>query len=451
MADTMKSYLERQFRNFFDDVIDGNFPAIDDIKKYYDVIVAASDSSEADKKSADVVCDGTNDEVEIEQALNHNIGISNICRVLLCKGTYYLDSFTQKTLSSGSTQTIANYAICVNTNWDSQAHANKPYRAELYGVGNNGAKTDTSDTKLIVTDTAISNIDNTKDNVVIGFARAGSQKMGFLLEGQTLKVDNLYIYTNGTNNRVIGIDGSACTQMEVTNCSLSTVPMYTDIRLDTQVFADVNIGIRGTKGSCYGVRQILEHNRCMGFKEGLAIIGEHFIVQDCVQHSCYYGFTIGNYDVTGKLEHPNVFIGNSVEQCYQMGLLTRAGTTEISELEDNNGRHAKMTIIYIGGSTESTWKDSNNTAHTMKGVEEIVNGAYSGQIETDFDMYIPVVFRGGKSLGWKNLKYPVNGTSADRPAATTVQKGSYYFDTTLGKPIFRSGNKWVDATGQEVT
>lgn len=446
-----KDYIKRQFSNFYNEVVKGNFAKSEDIKNYYDVIVAASDSSEADKKSADVVCDGTNDEVEIEQALNHNIGISNCCRVLLCKGTYYLDSFTQKTLSSGSAQTIANYAICVNTNWDSQAHKNNPYRAELYGVGNNGGTEAISDTKLLVTDKAIANIDNTKDNVIIGFARAGSNKMGFLLQGQTLKVDNLYIYANGTNNSIVGIDGSACSQMEVTNCSLMTVPKAGDIHLDTQVFADVNIGIRGTVGSCYGVRQILEHNRVIGFREGLAITGEHFIIQDCLQHSCYYGFTIGNYDVTGKLEHPNVFIGNSVEQCYQMALLNRAGATEPSEIADNTGRTAKMTIVYYGGSTEGVWKDSEGTTHNMRGVEERVNGAYSGIIETDWQTYGGLIVSGCKGIDWKNLKLPTSGTSANRPPAVIVPKGYCYLDETLGKPIWRVGNKWVDATGQEVT
>lgn len=444
-------YLKRQFLNFYNEVIKGKFAKREDIKKYYDVIVAASDSSEADKKSADVVCDGTNDEVEIEQALNHNIGISNCCRVLLCKGTYHIDSFTPKTLSSGAAQTIANYAICINTNWNAQEHRNMPYRAELYGTGQNGSFESLSECKLILTDNAITNIDNTKDNVIIGFARAGTQKMGFLVEGQTLKVDNLYIYANGTNNRVIGIDASACSQMEVTNCSLSTVEHYLNIKHDIQEYADGNIGIRGTKGSCYGVRQILEHNRIVGFREGLAITGEHFIIQDCLQHSCYYGFTIGNYDVIGALEHPNVFIGNSVEQCYQMALLNRAGATEPSEIADNTGRTAKMSIIYLGGSIEGSWGDSSGTVHMMRGVEERVNGAYSGVIETDWQTYGELIVSGCKGIDWKNLKLPTRGTSANRPLAVVVPKGYCYLDETLGKPIWRVGNKWVDSTGQEVT
>lgn len=43
---------------------------------------------------------------------------------------------------------------------------------------------------------------------------------------------------------------------------------------------------------------------------------------------------------------------------------------------------------------------------------------------------------------------PPNGTTAKRPTVTQI--GFYYFDTTLGKPIFWSGTQWVDATGAAV-
>lgn len=42
----------------------------------------------------------------------------------------------------------------------------------------------------------------------------------------------------------------------------------------------------------------------------------------------------------------------------------------------------------------------------------------------------------------------LSGPSTDRPA--TIPTGSCYFDTTLGKPIWRNGASWVDATGATV-
>ena len=41
------------------------------------------------------------------------------------------------------------------------------------------------------------------------------------------------------------------------------------------------------------------------------------------------------------------------------------------------------------------------------------------------------------------------GTTAERPI-NGMQTGDWYFDTTLGNPIWYSGSGWVDATGAGV-
>jgi len=48
---------------------------------------------------------------------------------------------------------------------------------------------------------------------------------------------------------------------------------------------------------------------------------------------------------------------------------------------------------------------------------------------------------------------PDSGVTADRPLNTgspKLQTGQYYFDTTLGIPIWWDGTNWVDATGTTV-
>jgi hypothetical protein len=44
---------------------------------------------------------------------------------------------------------------------------------------------------------------------------------------------------------------------------------------------------------------------------------------------------------------------------------------------------------------------------------------------------------------------PASGVTADRPAQQ-LQVGQFYFDTTLGYPIWYDGTDWVDATGTVV-
>lgn len=48
---------------------------------------------------------------------------------------------------------------------------------------------------------------------------------------------------------------------------------------------------------------------------------------------------------------------------------------------------------------------------------------------------------------WRASKpYKGHGTTAERPI-NGLETGDWYFDTTLGKPIWYEGPGWVDATG----
>ena len=44
---------------------------------------------------------------------------------------------------------------------------------------------------------------------------------------------------------------------------------------------------------------------------------------------------------------------------------------------------------------------------------------------------------------------PASGTTEDRPAQS-LQIGQFYFDTTLGYPVWYDGTDWVDAAGTVV-
>lgn len=49
----------------------------------------------------------------------------------------------------------------------------------------------------------------------------------------------------------------------------------------------------------------------------------------------------------------------------------------------------------------------------------------------------------------QNVTVPASGLTADRPTER-LEVGQYYFDTTLGIPIWYDGTNWVDATGATV-
>jgi hypothetical protein len=47
------------------------------------------------------------------------------------------------------------------------------------------------------------------------------------------------------------------------------------------------------------------------------------------------------------------------------------------------------------------------------------------------------------------ISTPQNGITADRPTQS-LQVGQFYFDTTLGYPIWYDGTDWVDSSGTVV-
>jgi hypothetical protein len=49
----------------------------------------------------------------------------------------------------------------------------------------------------------------------------------------------------------------------------------------------------------------------------------------------------------------------------------------------------------------------------------------------------------------QGVNVPQNGATTSRPTSF-LQVGQFYFDTTLGYPIWYNGTNWVDATGTVV-
>lgn len=45
---------------------------------------------------------------------------------------------------------------------------------------------------------------------------------------------------------------------------------------------------------------------------------------------------------------------------------------------------------------------------------------------------------------------PLTGTTAARPEAASLNPGTLYYDTTLGKPTWSNGSVYQDATGTTV-
>jgi hypothetical protein len=49
----------------------------------------------------------------------------------------------------------------------------------------------------------------------------------------------------------------------------------------------------------------------------------------------------------------------------------------------------------------------------------------------------------------QNVTIPPSGATADRPTER-LEVGQYYFDTTIGRPIYWNGTNWINAAGTVV-
>ena len=49
----------------------------------------------------------------------------------------------------------------------------------------------------------------------------------------------------------------------------------------------------------------------------------------------------------------------------------------------------------------------------------------------------------------QNVTVPASGATASRPTER-LEVGQYYFDTTIGRPIYWNGTNWINAAGTVV-
>ena len=73
---------------------------------------------------------------------------------------------------------------------------------------------------------------------------------------------------------------------------------------------------------------------------------------------------------------------------------------------------------------------------------------YQDQLNNAFRLYFGQIDNFTQSIA-----IPDSGTTANRPVNTGVIKlriGQFYFDTTLGIPIWWNGTNWVNASGTTV-
>lgn len=96
-------------------------------------------------------------------------------------------------------------------------------------------------------------------------------------------------------------------------------------------------------------------------------------------------------------------------------------------------------------------ESSTGGTASITGVDFVTNTLSLSNINGSFDVSDSIIYKGKTNVGsstYSNIQAIGYGTSAQRPSSPV--NGYLYWDTTLGKAIWRVGSKWRDATGTEV-
>lgn len=343
-----------------------------------DIIVSASDSKDSYKQISDIVCDGSND-TDILSAL---VGSYNSINIALMDGTYNINKAWKTSHNSKISLALNEYLLGYD--------GSKRRRFISLHGRHKTTPQDFEGAKLVISEELHKSFDDSTNNIILG--------AGYDISKEATRIA---CSVNFENFNVIGYKyDKPITYIDTTRC-LSTMIDNVNVRswhakiLEYAAFDNTPneecCGIRVGRGSNYGIQNYVKHSNVWYCGKGLACNGEHFIFEDVKLHHDYNAIILGDRKTVGRFEHPNIFIGCSIEACYRLGLLSKNGITESKDfVSDYANRLQSSTLIMIGTSTETTWNIPTNeiiddkTTQTTLPFIEILRGCYRGRIEMDW-------------------------------------------------------------------
>lgn len=194
-----------------------------------------------------------------------------------------------------------------------------------------------------------------------------------------------------------------------------------------------------TVKGCTFMSNISENPPYFIVKEGSSDYRNKLIVKDNLFRA-YDNKKVGGIILAEKLT--NFFLGNNIltsaaNQYYSVNLKTSYGNLVI----ENNNINGRLYLSTVAG-VASKYVITDNTTSMI----ELFNNALesgNGHVEFLVDRNSGSIIANNKTVS--SLKY---GTTSERNDAPYIGFG--FFDTTINKPIWWNGTKWVDSSGNAV-
>lgn len=386
------------------------------------IYIAASDSTEAEKLYADIVCTGVNDEKTINTAVDTLTGGGT---VVFMSGNYNIDSFTT------SPDSLLPTAILLNKRNEEgryivfEGNTINPFLRSLKGCVFN------------VTQAAYDSIGETQVAVIAG----ANLKTWIYQYANDFKIKDIIIKFPANQKPIIGIDFRC-----ITTGGTEGVRIFPQTVADN-IFAGNSagrapiahtgmVGIHGFSPSNSKFYSEFKWTNIWGCHEAFKIGGDHVMLWACSTGRCTYGFTFGTYDsgihpvelyyCTDETNSNYPYFGQ-----YANGRYIRFIDFQLERIEE---RTPSATLGFAKEHTPGTFLGEINWSHQSGGV--------TAQF-WDND-------GSGKNFKSRNTKHRFNATTAERNYWANMHIGQEVFDITLGKMIWWNGTAWKDGAGNTV-
>ena len=403
------------------------------------ITVAAANTNESIKNSADLVCTGKNDELTIQKAIER--AVKEEKNLYLFNGIYHIDAFYD--FKDGGPKT----AVCVPNNHREFSIYGQNFEYGFQKRYDNGVV-------LYVSDEALCSINGTADVIRSNWCATGLQC------GNALDINKLVIILDNNQHPIRCIDLRRTDRVEVKNVAIygygnqineaSSVPLeaYPDVP------AKGCIGITMTDGSNYMFSNYT-NVQVFAFDECIQVGGEHVVCINCGAALGNYGWTFGNYEFNYGSNHPITLINCLDEHNINMPLFNKCG--------DNGGAIAgNQEVTMVGFNLERVEGKAPGGKKYGDKMKEVSPGTWKGNI----GFTLQPAWGATNSVDcqiWENDgsgKGIITRNNCHKTVCDTKERLSYYptygqqiFDTDLNKTVIctDSENKiWVDFNGNKV-
>lgn len=401
------------------------------------IFVAASDSSERDKRYADYVCDGKNDEVEINKAIED---IGNCGTVFLFAGNFHIDSF-------GEYEGFEKSAIVVKNTGT--------YRSVLL----KGVRHYYNGTNIVVSQKAFDAISQDEQPCVFNcLSPINNGEEPWYGAFWYVSLQDMFISIPTWKRKciVVNLRNAGCGEEKNLRISAFGNNQYGEYFPKDYRNEDTPeglVGITGMHGWTYGDTARYDNISVWGMHEAFQLGGEHLICNSLRARYNYCAYTFGNYKNSlsyGAFDHPLTLINCCDEKSTQGPVFVWNGLAERKIWNAKPDR--KMQGI--------TFIDFNIESYKY-GAYEVEPGSFCGRIDYHYSDGVYGAFSNSRFWANGSGKKFITHDETHQDGGSTELRNSYtpnymqrYFDTDLGKELIcvnPASKKWVDTNGTVVS